>query len=178
MKRLHFHAVLIGILVSLLSGCSGDGQDEIKQWMQQTKQQTRAVIPKLAEPKVFVPFAYSAGKDIDPFNSGKLAVALAKWQAQNSKGIRPNLERRREALEQYPLDTVKMVGVLQKTGLAYAVLQIDKVVFQAKVGNYVGQNLGMITAVTDTGIDIKEIIQDASGEWVERKARLELQESK
>lgn len=178
MNKLRFHAVLISFLAIVLSGCSGGGRDEVKQWMEQTKQQTRAFVPKLAEPKTFVPFVYSAGKDVDPFNSSKLAVALAKWQAQNSKGLRPNLERRREALEQYPLDTVKMVGVLQKTGLAYAVLQVDKVVFQAKVGNYVGQNLGMITAVTDTGIDIKEIIQDASGEWVERKARLELQGSK
>lgn len=178
MKRSRFYAVFMATLVAVLAGCSGSGPDEVRQWMAQTKQQTKAFVPKLSEPKTFTPFVYSASKNVDPFNPSKLSVALAKWQAQNSKGIKPNFDRRREALEQYPLDTVKMVGVLQKTSLAYAILQVDKVVFQAKAGNYVGQNFGMITSVNETGVDIKEIIQDASGEWVERKARLELQESK
>jgi type IV pilus assembly protein PilP len=88
------------------------------------------------------------------------------------------MERRRELLESYPLDTLKMVGTLQKTGLSYALLQADKAIVQAKVGNYIGQNFGMITKVSETEIEIREIVQDASGEWVERKAKLELQENK
>ncbi len=71
-----------------------------------------------------------------------------------------------------------MVGTLEKPGLSYALLQVDKSVFQAKVGNYVGQNLGMITNITDVAVELKEIVQDASGDWVERKATLELQETK
>jgi type IV pilus assembly protein PilP len=70
-----------------------------------------------------------------------------------------------------------MVGTLTKPGLTYALLQTDKSVFQVKVGNYVGQNLGMVTRITDSEVDIKEVIQDASGEWVEREAKLELQET-
>ena len=71
-----------------------------------------------------------------------------------------------------------MVGTLQKTGLGYALIQADKTVYQAKVGNYIGQNFGMVTKVGDTAVELKEIVQDASGEWTERKAQLELQESK
>lgn len=70
-----------------------------------------------------------------------------------------------------------MVGTLSKSGLTFALLQADKSVFQAKVGNYVGQNLGMIVRVTDNEVEIKEVVQDASGEWVEREAKLELQET-
>ncbi|MEO8408461.1 MAG: pilus assembly protein PilP, partial [Oxalobacteraceae bacterium] len=73
---------------------------------------------------------------------------------------------------------VKMVGTLQKPGLSYALLQVDKTVYQIKAGNYVGQNFGMVTKVTETVIEIKEVVQDASGEWTERQAKLELQESK
>ncbi|AMO98314.1 pilus assembly, PilP family protein [Collimonas arenae] len=103
-------------------------------------------------------------------------MALAKLQGK-SNGLKPNLDRRRETLENYPLDTIKMVGTLQKVGLSYALLQVDKTVFQAKVGNYIGQNFGMVTAINESEVTLKEIVQDASGEWVERDAKLALQES-
>ncbi len=163
------------MLSAFLAGCGEDA--EIREWMDQTKAQTKVFVPKISEPKTFTPFAYARKDSVDPFNPVKLSVAIAKLRAQSGKGIKPDLERRREPLEQYPLDTVKMVGVLQKPGLTYAILQVDKSIFQAKIGNYIGQNFGMITAVKDDGVDLKEIVQDASGEWVERKARLELQES-
>lgn len=168
-------ASLLLLLTVFLSSCSNE--DEIREWMAQAKKQTNVVVPKIAEPKTFSPVVYQRKDSLDPFNPIKLSAAIAKLRAQSGKGIKPDLERRREPLEQYPLDTVKMVGVLQKPGLTYAILQVDKAIFQAKVGNYLGQNFGMITGVTEAGVDLKEIIQDASGEWVERKARLELQES-
>jgi len=173
-SRLISTALLLAV-VALLSGCSEDA--EIREWMAQTKKQTSVMVPKISEPKIFTPVSYARKDSVDPFNSAKLSAAIAKLRAQSGKGISPDMERRREPLEQYPLDTVKMVGVLQKPGLTYAILQVDKAIFQAKVGNYLGQNFGMITDVTETGVDLKEIVQDASGEWVERKARLELQES-
>lgn len=173
-SRLICASLLIG-LVALLSGCSDDA--EIKEWMAQTKRQTTPGISKISEPKTFTPVAYAHKDSVDPFNSVKLSAAIAKLRAHSGKGIKPDMERRREPLEQYPLDAVKMVGVLQKPGLTYAILQVDKAIFQAKVGNHLGQNFGMITEVTETGVDLREIIQDAAGEWVERKARLELQES-
>jgi type IV pilus assembly protein PilP len=166
---------LLVALALFLAGCSDDA--EIRDWMAQTKKQTQAFVPKIPPPKTFAPFTYSRRDSIDPFNPVKLSAAIAKLRAKSGKGISPNLDRRREPLEQFPLDTIKMVGLLQKPGLTYAVLKVDKSIFQAKVGSYVGQNFGMITAVTETGADLKEIVQDASGEWVERKARLELQES-
>jgi type IV pilus assembly protein PilP len=166
------------VLSAGLSGCGDGGVQEVKQWMDEVRLQSKVVVPKIAEPKKFAPFTYSAKSEIDPYSPAKLAMALAKLHSNSTSNIKPDMDRRREALETYPLDTLVMVGTLQKPGLSYALLQVDKSVFQAKVGNYVGQNFGMITKITDTEVQLKEIVRDASGEWVERQAKLELQESK
>lgn len=161
----------------VLTACSDGGVQEVREWMDETRKQTVVAVPKLTEPKKFTPFVYAAKEDLDPYNPIKLITALAKLKANSGSGIEPDLERRREPLESYPLDTLKMVGTLEKPGLSYALIQVEKTVFQAKVGQYVGQNFGMITKITDAEVEIKEIVRDAAGEWTERKATLELQEN-
>ncbi len=163
-------------LLSTLSACGDSGIQDVKTWMDDVKSHTKMMIPKLSAPKKFTPFAYAENNEVDPFNANKLLVAFAKLQGSGN-GLKPNLDRRREVLENYPLDAIKMVGTLQKTGTNTALLQIDKTVFQAKVGNYVGQNFGMVTHISESEVNLKEIVQDASGEWVERDAKLALQES-
>lgn len=166
------------LLLSALGGCSDNDQLEVTQWMSDVKRDTKIVVRKIDEPKKFTPFSYTAADAVDPYNPIKLSVALAKMQAKSNGVLKPNLDRRREALENYPLDAMRMVGTLQKPGLSYALVQVDKAVFRIKVGSYVGQNFGMVTKVTETEMELKEIVQDASGEWAERQAKLELQESK
>ncbi len=164
-------------LILGLAGCGDNGVPEIKLWMDGIRQQTKVSIPTLSPPKKFTPFSYEAKNLIDPYSPSKLAVAFAKLQA-NSSGMKPDLERRREPLEAYPIDVLKMVGTLQKPGLNYALILADKTLFQVRAGNYIGQNFGMVSGITETAVELKEIVQDASGEWVERKAKLELQEAK
>lgn len=171
------YVALLAALCFGLTGCGDGGVQEVRSWMDGVKRETRVTIPKLAEPKKFLPFAYRGKDSVDPFNPSKLAAAFARLKPQSESALKPDLERRREPLEAYTLDTLKMVGTLQKPGLNYALLQVDKLIFQVKVGNYIGQNFGMITNITDTAVELKEIVQDASGEWVERKAKLELQET-
>ena len=81
-------------------------------------------------------------------------------------------------LESFPLDTIKMVGTMQKDRAFYAILQVDRSIHHVVVVQHLGQNYGLITAINDTGVSIKEIVQDATGDWVERMSKLELQESK
>lgn len=169
---------IFSVFLSALAGCGDGGISEVRQWMDEVRQQTKVSVPKLSEPKKFTPFIYSVKDSIDPYNPSKLAVAFARLKPPSNNSLKPDLERRREPLEAYPLDSLKMVGTLQKPGLSYALLQIDKAIFQAKVGNYLGQNNGMITSITEAAVELTEIVQDASGEWVERKAKLELQETK
>jgi type IV pilus assembly protein PilP len=161
-----------------LAACSGGEQQELNQWMSQVRAQTKTSVPKLPEPKKFEPYSYAVQRELDPFNPQKLAVAQARLQARTGTGIRPDLDRRREALEAYPLDAIAMVGVLRQNNQTFALLQADKTLYRVAVGNYVGQNFGKITGVTETEVALKEIVQDAAGEWTERASKLQLQEVK
>ncbi len=146
--------------------------------MADTRKDMRPVTPSISEPKTFEPFLYKDQNDIDPFDPSKVANALKALSAKSTSGLAPDLSRRREPLEAYPLDAVTMVGTLQRPNLKYALIRADNTVYQVKVGNYVGQNFGIITRIDENEVAIKEIVQDAAGEWVERATTLQLQESK
>ena len=117
--------------------------------------------------------------EIEPFDKLKLLQALRRDSAQvagNAGLVAPELARRKEPLESFTLDTMAMVGSLDKVGKPTALLRVDNLLYQVQVGHYLGQNYGRITAITETAIQLREIVQDASGDWVERATSLELQE--
>ena len=173
--------VVLGCMFSaslLLTGCLGSKDTELQQWMVEQKGKTPAKIAPITAPKKFVPQAYTQQAAMEPFNNQKLLQALRKDSSQSAANlalISPELARRKEALESFPLDAVSMVGTLNKKNTPVALLRVDKLLYQAKVGNYVGQNYGRITKITDSEIALREIAQDASGEWIERKVNLQLQ---
>ena len=170
---------LIAAALPLLSACGDDDAQQVRAWMREVDAQAKVAVPPLAEPKTFIPFAYAQKDQVDPFNPNKLLAELAKLNAQNGGGgLRPDVERRKELLESYPLDTIKMVGTIEKKGVIHAVLQIDRSVHQVVKGQRLGQNYGLITGITEDAVSIKELVQDATGDWVERMSKLELQESK
>ncbi|MBI1773034.1 MAG: pilus assembly protein PilP [Burkholderiales bacterium] len=178
MKNIVIRPVLGLLLVLSLSACGDSQETELRAWMNTEQKQAKAVIPKLSPPKVYVPFAYGGKESIEPFNPAKLLVVLARLKAESSNGIKPNLERPREALESFPMDSLKMVGTIEKNKMVYALVQVDKTVYQVKLGSYLGQNLGLITKISESDIEIKETVQDAAGDWTERLSKLELQEAK
>jgi type IV pilus assembly protein PilP len=163
---------------ALLAGCSASDVREVQDWMAQVRKDTRVSVVPIAEPKTFIPFAYTAREQTDPFNPNKLLGELARAAEKSDDKFKPDTARRKEPLESYPLDTFVMVGVMQKAGSNYALLQIDRAVHQVRVGQRIGQNYGLVTGVSETTVTIKEVVQDAGGEWVERLSKLELQESK
>jgi type IV pilus assembly protein PilP len=172
-----FHLASMAAVAVILAGCSGSN-DELRQWMADTRKEMRPVTPTLAEPKTFEPFLYHDQGDIDPFDPSKVTNALKALSSKSTSGLAPDLSRRREPLEAYPLDTISMVGTMQRPNLRYALLRADNVVYQVRVGNYIGQNFGLITRIDENEVAVKEIVQDAAGEWVERATTLQLQESK
>lgn len=147
------------------------------QWMQEVKQQTSPSIPPLAEPSRFVPFQYAGQSQVAPFDLDKVAVAMSRAAAKSNSGLKPDLDRRREPLEAFPLDTIRMVGAMERDKAMYALLVVDNALYRVKSGNYIGQNFGLITKITETEVTIKELVQDAVGDWVERISTLQLQES-
>jgi type IV pilus assembly protein PilP len=159
----------------LLAGCGDSDVKEVRDWMDQVKRETRPAVKPLAEPKDFIPFAYGDRETMDPFSPNKLLNQLAKAAETSADPNKPDLQRPRELLESFPLDTMRMVGTMQKGGTNYALLQIDRAVYQVRAGQRIGQNFGVVTRVGEDAITIREVVQDAAGEWVERMAKLELQ---
>ncbi|MDO4636565.1 MAG: pilus assembly protein PilP [Lautropia sp.] len=161
---------------SMLTACSAD-LDEVQGWMDQTRANTPRRVSKLDEPKSFVPFRYVEKLDYDPFSDSKLVVAVANLSERSRTGLAPDRNRRREVLENFPLDTVKLVGHLQnKTNGNVALLAVNDVVYQARVGNYVGQNYGRIVKIGETEMGIKELVRDAAGDWVEQDTTITLED--
>jgi type IV pilus assembly protein PilP len=169
--------IVIGGLAAalLLVGCGDSDVREVRDWMEQVKHETHPSVKPLPEPKDFIPYAYNAKEAVDPFNANKLLGELARVAATSNNPNQPDLARARELLETFPLDTMQMVGTMEKAGVRYALLQIDRSLYQVRTGQRIGQNYGVVTRVGDDAVDIREVVQDAAGEWAERTARLELQ---
>ena len=168
---------LVAVLV--LAGCGSSSQDGIHQWMAEQRAQTKPKIQPIPEPKKFTPQAYTQEAAIDPFSSQKLTQALKREQTQSTSSaalLAPELARRKEPLESFPLDAVMMVGSLVKKGQPVALVKVDNLLYQVHPGNYLGQNYGRIMKVAETEVVLREIVQDAAGEWIERTATLQLQE--
>ncbi len=164
---------------TLLAGCSLSNDGEIQQWMSSVRQGMKPTVTPVPEPKEFSPQAYDGRAAVDPFDPQKVQMAVAR-QAQaraSASAIKPDLDRRREVLEGFSLDQIRMVGMMRNTGANVALLETAGQLHKVQAGNYIGQNFGLITRVSETEVQLKEIVQDAAGEWVERTAKLILQEA-
>ncbi len=177
-NHLTWRLMLVMAVLGLV-GCSGDDQQNIRQWMQEQRNATKPSVPPIPEPKKFTPAPYQNDVSIEPFSNQKLAQALKREASQataNAALVAPELNRRKEVLEGYPLDAISMVGTMLPKGVPVALVKVDKLLYQVRVGNYLGQNYGKVTKVTETEMVLREIVQDAAGEWIERQASLQLQE--
>ncbi|MDB5874876.1 MAG: pilP [Ramlibacter sp.] len=163
----------------LLGACGSSGQEELQTWMSEQRAQTKPQVQPIPEPKKFTPQAYTQEASTDPFSNQKLTQALKRESSQSTSNaalVAPELARRKEPLESYPIDSMAMVGSLVKEGKPVALLRVDNLLYQVRPGNYLGQNFGKIVKVTETELVLREIVQDAAGEWIERTATLNLQE--
>jgi type IV pilus assembly protein PilP len=163
------------LAAALLAGC-GANHDELNEWMEREKREVKPKVPALQPPKQFNPEPYSGAQAVDPFSTQKLTVALKQEARAPNSLLAAELNRRREPLEAYPLDSMSMVGSVAKEGRPYALLRVDNLLYQVKVGDYLGQNYGRITQIDETQIALREIVQDAAGEWTERPGTMQLQE--
>ena len=172
-------ASLLWLVLVGLAGCGSSDREELQQWMAEQRNMTKPKVDRLPEPTRFSPQPYAQEGSIEPFSNQKLAQALKRDSNQptaNAALISPELARRKEPLEATPLDAVFMVGSLIKVGQPVALVRVDNLLYQVRVGNYLGQNYGRVTKVSETGLTLREIVQDAAGEWIERPATLQLLE--
>ena len=164
--------IAVALASLALVACSSGNHDDLRQWMNEASKDIKGRIPPLPKVKPYEPVSYDAGNLLDPFKPGKIGVEQKK---SGGGGLRPDMDRPREPLEAYPLESLKYVGVMTKKKISYAIIQVDGSLYQVRVNNYMGQNFGVISKLTESEVVLKELIQDSTGDWVERESTLLLQ---
>ena len=158
----------ISILTLFVIGCSSGQGDDLDKFMADAGKGMSTAVPPLPQVKPYEPLQYNADKVLsNPFKSKKVSGKLA-----------PNLNRPRQPLEAYPLESLKYVGSISRNKLIYALIKApDNSVQQLKLGNYLGTNYGLVTKITESALVLKELVLDqASGDWVEQTTTMNLQE--
>ena len=167
MKR----TVFILLTGFLLTACSEEFQD-IKDFIKESEKGLKGRVEPLPEVKPYEPFTYNAFDLPDPFKPRKIETAA---RGTGTNKLQPDLNRRKEALEAYPLENLRMVGTLQQGKVIHALIKSpDNNLYRVKTGNYLGQNFGLITEVTEASMKLRELIQDSTGDWAERESSLQL----
>lgn len=171
MTRLASHLALTAA-AALLAGC-GSGMNDLENYVGEVKaRKTRAIEP-IPQIRPYEAFLYNPEERRDPF----VRTEPARDANAPSSAIKPDITRNREALEEFPLDGLRMLGIIDKGRTRYALVKApDNVVHRVTLGNHMGQNYGKIVKVTDTQIDLVEIIPDGFGAFMERPANLALTE--
>lgn len=165
------HLFLLGLLATVLAGCGGGDMQDLQQFMDEAGKDMLGKIEPLPQIKPYEPFSYEAFDLPDPFKPRKLSAK------GGGGGLQPDLNRPKEPLEAYSLETLQMVGMVNKKGATHGVVRTpDRTIYHVRIGNYMGQNFGLITKITDTEITLKEVVQDSAGDWAERTSTLTLQE--
>ena len=166
-------------MAGVLTACGSSSGDELREWMAAQRAQAQPRVKPIAEPKQFTPENYPLTNAADPFSKLKLTQALGKeanLAASNGALIAPELKRRKEPLEEFPLDSMTLVGSMVRDKKPVALVKVGPLLYQVRPGDYLGQNYGRVVKIVENEITLREIVQDAIGEWIERPASLLLQE--
>jgi len=157
--------------VLLVAGCGGQSHQDLRNWMAEQGKGVRGKLDPLPQIKPYEPFAYADFDLPDPFKPRKIEPT----KTDSTSKLAPDLNRRREPLEAYPLESLSMVGTLEKGRTLYALVKTpERDLYQVRQGNHMGTNFGVVVGISDTDIKLKELVQDGSGDWSERSSTLNL----
>lgn len=159
------------VSAALLAGCGSRNHQDLLDWMAAQGKGMRGHLDPIPQIKPYEPFAYNDFDLPDPFKPRKIEPA----KSDNANKLAPDLNRRKEPLEAYPLESLSMVGTLQKGQALYALVKTpERDLYQVRQGMHMGQDYGVIVAISDTDIKLKELVQDGAGDWSERSSTLNL----
>jgi len=164
--------------VALLAACGGEDQGELRQELAAMTKDLRGRVDPLPQVRSYEPVPYKGESMLDPFVPGRIVVTQAAGTGGGGGGVQPDLNRPKEPLEAFPLEQLQMVGTLAQKKDMYALVRAGSNLFRVKKGNYMGPNFGVITAIDDGQINLKEVVQDSGGDWVERSTTVQMQEGK
>ena len=176
MKQLARGAVLL--VAVLLAACGPSRQDILREWMEEQRKASIPTVKKIPAPQPFRHLSYEQGDRKDPFTKQYfVALANAAAEKENPDLSLSQKSRARQPLESIPLESMNFVGMLEKQGRSVGLVRANGIVHQVVPGQYIGKNFGKVLRVDESGIQLREIAQDAGGKWLERDTYLRIQGS-
>jgi type IV pilus assembly protein PilP len=161
---------------AVLAACGGEQHSDLKKELAEMTNGLRGRVDPLPQVRPYEPVPYQAENEVDPFRPSRIEVAQAGAGNAAASGKQPDLDRPKEPLEAYPLESIQMVGSLTRGRETFGLVKAGPNLYRVRKGNYMGQNFGVVTGIDEVQISLKELIQEGSGEWVERDSALQLQE--
>jgi type IV pilus assembly protein PilP len=163
----------------LAAGCGGEEHGDLKEELNQLTKDLRGRVDPLPQVRPYEPVPYTAEGAIDPFRRERIEVAAARGAPSASASlIEEQKKRPPEPLEAFPLESIQMLGTITQHKETFALVKAGPNLYRVKKGNYMGQNFGVITAIDEAQISVKELVQDSTGDWVERMSSLQMLEAK
>jgi len=169
--------VSVCLLAGSLAACSGNNTQDLRSYVEAVKSRQQAHIEPLPEFAPFETHLYQASGERDPFTPPVYSAPKSQVAKTSGNGIAPDDTRPREPLESEPLDSLRMVGTLERQQNSWALVRMsDSTIHRVKPGNFMGQNHGKIVQITESELELTEIVPDGLGGWMERQAALALSE--
>ncbi len=169
----HFYCMIIVQL--MLSACQKLPEQDIADWINKNQNIAATAMATPVEQDNLQKFIYQVKDRLDPFDSKKISL-LFTTDPSAGNIFSPDMHRAREVLEQYAIDSLRMVGTLRRPGKIVALVEVEKALHQVRIGSYLGQDMGRVLKITEDEIQIEETTQDANGEWRKRLVELKMKD--
>lgn len=163
----------------VVSACSFSSDEALSSQVAQAGAPSASPLVAITAAPKFRAQPYAASLELDPFDSQRLPLAYKKeWQVSLAQGglLGAQLRRKKESLEEFPLDTMTMVGRMTTAGKQVALVKVGTYLYSVQLGSHLGQNFGRVVGINDQGLSLRELVQDPEGKWTHRTAILALQE--
>jgi type IV pilus assembly protein PilP len=171
--------LLLAVAALALAGCGLDENSDLRQELAQLTKDFRGQVPPLPQVRPYEPVPYTSEGQVDPFRAERIEVAQsARGTSATAAKLLEHEKRVKEPLEAFPLESITMLGTITQEKETFALVKAGPNLYRVRKGNYMGQNFGVITAIDEAQISLKELVQDSGGEWVERSSSLQLVEAK
>lgn len=164
------------IASTTLMSCAQNDVSDLKEFIEQVKVKYTGQVEALPIISPYDSYRYLVTRQRDPFRPSVALVKQVKIK-RRTNGLRPNEVRNKEGLEKYDLQSLFMVGIMNNDGQNWAIVKApDGTIFRVRKGNYIGENHGKILRITESGVELREIVPDGDGGWANRKNKLNLSE--